>query len=318
VPNPFDPHHGLMNPDGTPGPLILPWRTTAQMIAGREFLGSITMPGGSQNYVFADGHEAIMVVWNEHSTQETVYLGDHVEQVDLWGRVTTPAADGHRQVIEVSPMPTFVTGVHLPIARWRMSFQFDRRELSSVFGRPQTASFELTNQFDYGIGGTAKIVVPDVWDINPPLHQIRLAAGERMHEAFQVELKPNASSGPQNLRVDFELTADKTYRFSVYRPMNVGLGDVVVQLKTHLNEKKELVVQQSLVNKTDESVSFNCLLFAPQRRHMRRQVLDQPRGRNVQTYILSDGHELIGQRLWLRAEEIAGDRVLSYRVRAKE
>jgi hypothetical protein len=38
----------------------------------------------------------------------------------------------------------------------------------------------------------------------------------------------------------------------------------------------------------------------------------------VQVYRLPAGKELLGQTLWIRAEEINGPRVFSYRFRAEE
>ena len=54
-PDPFAAQCGLMNDDGTPGELFLPWRTTALEIGGKQFLGRLTLPGGSRNAVFASG-----------------------------------------------------------------------------------------------------------------------------------------------------------------------------------------------------------------------------------------------------------------------
>jgi hypothetical protein len=44
VPNPFDAKHGLMEPDGMPGELLLAWRTTATMISGATHLGMLQLP----------------------------------------------------------------------------------------------------------------------------------------------------------------------------------------------------------------------------------------------------------------------------------
>ena len=53
--DPFDEDRGLMNADGSPGPLLLPWCTTAQLISGTEYLGSLQLPHGSRNAVFVRG-----------------------------------------------------------------------------------------------------------------------------------------------------------------------------------------------------------------------------------------------------------------------
>ena len=90
IPNPFSTEHGLMNDDGTPGELLLPWRTTALVLGGSKYLGNIRMPEGSHNHIYTRNGEAVMVVWNEHPVQEVIYLGEDVHQVDIWGRMAKP------------------------------------------------------------------------------------------------------------------------------------------------------------------------------------------------------------------------------------
>ena len=322
VPNPFSDEHGLMNRDGTPGELLLPWRTTALMISGSEFIGSIKMPEGSQNYVFARGDEAVMVVWATQPVKEKIYLGDNIQQVDLWNRIRQPQTleeSGFvRQEIEVGTLPTFITGVNLPIAKVRMSFNFDRNEIPSVFGRQQTARYRFKNHFGQGVGGTVKLHVPAVWQAEPDQVRFKLAEGEELTEDLHVLLRADASSGPQPVQIDFDITADKNYRFSVYRVIEVGLGDVTVELSTRLDPQGNLIVEQNLINKTDQFVSFNCMLFAPNRRRQREQVLNLARGGNTSMFVLPNGEELLGRTLWLRAEEIGGDRILNYHVVAEK
>jgi hypothetical protein len=40
-------------------------------------------------------------------------------------------------------------------------------------------------------------------------------------------------------------------------------------------------------------------------------VLDQPRGVDSQTFTLPQGSDLIGKKLWIRADEINGQRILN-------
>ena len=105
-----------------PAELLLPWRAAASMLSGTKFLGAIQLPNGSDNRIFVrpDG-QAVMVVWNEKPTQEILYLGKDIHVVDLWGRSTSPAQQDNQQVIEVGPLPTFVSGLRrrLPAGGWR-------------------------------------------------------------------------------------------------------------------------------------------------------------------------------------------------------
>ena len=72
-----------------------------------------------------------------------------------------------------------------------------------------------------------------------------------------------------------------------------------------------------MVNRGEGPVSFRCQLSAPQRRRQRTQVIGLKPGRDDKLYRLADGEELIGQTLWLRAQEIGGPRVLNYRFPAE-
>jgi hypothetical protein len=77
------------------------------------------------------------------------------------------------------------------------------------------------------------------------------------------------------------------------------------------------LVEQQITNLSDFPISFQCILFPPGRRRETRQVMDLARGRNTLTFILPNGQELLGQKLWLRAEEIRGPRVLNYTITAE-
>ena len=311
--DPFDADRGLLNDDGTPGELLLPWRTAAQALGGAEYLGSIALPNGSRNHVFSRDGSAVMVVWNDKPGQEVLYLGDRVRQVDLWGRGRAPAVRGHRQVIEVGPLPSLVVGINEPIARWRMDFAFDRETIPSIFGEKHRNGFRLKNHFPAGAGGRATLVTPDDWIVDPRTVPFQLAGGESGQYNFEMLLPYSASSGRHKMRVDFEVNAEKDYRFSVYHRMDVGLGDVSVELITLLNDRGELEVQQRMVNQTDKPASFQCQLFAPNRRRLSSRIIELGRGFDLKTYRIPGGKELVGKTLWLRAEEINGPRILNYR-----
>jgi hypothetical protein len=316
IPDPFDPEHGVMHQDGSPGELLLPWRATALAVSEAEYLGSIQLPQGSRNHVFLKNNQAVMFVWNDRPVREILYLGEHIEQFDLWGRSHHPrtvANDGIRkQEIQVDHLPVIVTGLNPHIAQWRIAFRYETAELASVFGKDQIAFFRFTNTFPSGVGGKITLHPPlRVWEVDPRVLQFKLASGKQQREGVHVLLGANATSGRQPVPVKVELTADKTYAFMIYRDIHVGLGDVDIELSASLDEYGNLVVQQILTNKTDEFVSFNCLLFVPGRRRERRQVFNLGRGRTTNVFVLPRGSELVGSTLGLRAEEIGGARILN-------
>ncbi|GAG29153.1 unnamed protein product, partial [marine sediment metagenome] len=173
VPNPFSTERGLMNDDGTPGELLLPWRTTALAISGTEHLGSIRLPGGSKNEVFARDGEAVMVIWSDQPGEEVIYLGEDARLVDIWGHetklVTKDAKKDPRQVIPVGPMPVFIRGVNEPITRMRMAFKFEETKVPSIFGEAHHNSFEMQNFFKRGVNVRVTMNTSNVWEITPRL-----------------------------------------------------------------------------------------------------------------------------------------------------
>ncbi len=317
-PQPFSTRRGLMNDDGTPGELFLPWRTAALALGGARYLGSIELPGGSPNQIFSRAEDAVMIVWNDEPVDEVIYLGQHVRQIDLWGRSVLPEKREHRQVIKAGRLPTFVTGINEAITRWRMDFKLARDRIPSVFGRPHQNSFTLKNHFPRGAGGQAELVTPEVWMVDSKRLNFRLAGEETLQHPFEITLPYNSSSGRHKIRVDFEIEGDRPYKFSVYRRMAIGLGDVYIEIVTQLNGQGELEVHQRLVNESDTAVSFRCQLFAPDRRRQTSRVFRLGRARDLKVYRLPRGRELLGKTLWLRAEEMDGPRILNYRFVAQQ
>jgi hypothetical protein len=147
---------------------------------------------------------------------------------------------------------------------------------------------------------------------------MKLAAGEELVKDFDFPMSYDASNGKHLLRVDFDIQADERYQFSIHRKIEIGLGDIEINVTTQLTPEGVLVVRQEMVNNTDQVVDFKCYLSTPTERRRRNQVYRLARGKDIKYYRYSNGRELIGQGFWLKAEEIDGPRVLNYRFTATE
>jgi hypothetical protein len=318
IPHPFDPQSGVMNDDGTPSEMLLPWRTAALALTGAEYMGSLQLPSGSHNHIFVRDDEVVMIVWADRPVEEVLYLGDDVRQLDVWGRMSRPRDADGQQVIEVGPLPSFVTGLCQSVIRWNMAVRFEHQRLPSICGVPHANALTMKNFFAQGIGGQARLVGPDVWKIAPRTIDFKLSNGEEGQQPFSVALPLDAASGRQPIRIDFEISADRHYQFSVYRHLDVGMDDVTIDATSQLNDKGELEVIQQVTNRTPEAASFKCMLFAPNRRRMMSQVIELRQDRDTKVYRLPKGAALIGETLWLRAEEIGGQRTLNFRFVAEK
>jgi hypothetical protein len=163
-----------------------------------------------------------------------------------------------------------------------------------------------------------RLVAPEQWSVRPDRFTFHLMPGQTSRQEFELSLPNNAVSGPHVLEGKFELGGRRAYRFSVYRSIQVGLGDVRIEVVTHLNDRGELEVQQWTTNKGDRPIDFRCELFAPDRQRLSAQVVGLARSQDLKLYRFSKGRELIGKTLWLQAQEAHGPQVLNYRFLAQE
>jgi len=315
--DPFDPQHGLLKEDGTPGVLLLPWRTTSLLLSGATHAGQIRLPGGSTNEVFVRDGQSLMMVSNPLPQHETIALGQEARQVDVWGRSTKLASSGTNQVVEVGRFPSFVVRMNAEVSRWRQALRFREDHIPSIFGRPLSNAIILTNTFGQGVKGQLTIVPPPAWRLPRTTFEVDLPVGGSVEIPFEVTLPLKANTGPQQIEVRFKVMADHRYQFSVYPTLSVGNGDVVIETSSYLDDDGKLVVQQRAINRQDAPITLKCRLFVPGRLPLRKQIVGLSNGTDVQLYRIDDGRELIGRVLSLRAREIDGPRLLHYTVVAE-
>jgi len=318
LPAPFDTAQGVVQADGSPGELFLPWRTLALALGGAEFLGSLPLVGQSTGYLFARQQQTVLVLWNRRPTREEVYLGDPTDVRDLWGRPVpaTPASGGI--AVPAGPVPVLVFGGPRGLAEWLLRFRLAHDCLSSVFAQRQPNQIELQCPFEQGVEGSVELSGPDDWIIQPRKTRFRLAPGEKLQQPLEIILPANVSSGQHRIRADFDMFAGQKYRFTLWRTVTVGLEDVRLEVSTRLTQDGQLEVQQRVINDSQNPISLRCQLYAPERRRMSIQVVGLGRGEDVRVYRLPHGKELVGKTLWLQAEEVGGSRVLNYRFVAEE
>lgn len=304
---------GLLSAAGQPQELLIPWRTTALVLAGTQHLGRLWLPSGSPNELFARDGKAIMVIWNDRPCQEIVYLGPRATLTDPWGRRSLPEPVPAGHLLNVGPMPLFATNLDAGLIGSILSVSLARDKLPCVFGIPHENALRLVNRCSRPMVGTVRLVLPDNWKAQPDTFDINLAAGDEHLLPFEVVFPLNASCGLMQARLEFDVTTDTHHRFTVVRELELGLGELEIELSSRLADDGTLEVEQRFINRSPEPVSFRCYLLAPNRRRLRTHVLRLPPGDNVQVYRFRHGAELVGRTLWLRAEELDGNRTLNYR-----
>ncbi len=317
LPDPFDPQRGVMQADGSPGELFLPWRTMALTLAGASYLGQLTLPSGAENHIFSRDGETVMVAWHHQPVEETLSLTQGASRVDLWGRRQPIEQRAGGAVVAIDTVPVIIEGLDEAIARFQLGLSLDKQQLLNIPDLPQRVQLSLTGALEQGASGRVRVSTPEGWRVRPAAIDLSLSGSESIQRPIDVVLGFDAETGPKLLRFDFDLTADRRYQFTAYRWLEVGLGDVSIELTTRINEFGELEVEQRLNNQGTSDVSYNCDLFVPDRRRQRVQIIRQPPGQSTRVFRIRDGQALLGETLVLRAQELNGRRVLNYRIEAK-
>lgn len=188
------------------------------------------------------------------------------------------------------------------------------RSLPSTPASTAATSVELKNTLPRAVAGHLLIGPPRDWQVEPQSAEFRLEPGTVWKLPLRVVLPSDTLAGPQMVALQFELQADRLYRFTVYRPIEIGGGDVDISGQAVLDDQGNMNVRQTLQNQGKRTVSFRCCLLAPDRRRQWAEVVLPPGARSEFTYRLPDGRVLVGMPLWLAAEEIDGPRVLNCRL----
>ena len=310
---------GLLHPDGSPTQLYLPWRTTALALQGATYLGSLQMPYGSKNHVFERPQgDVVCIIWNEEPVIEEMYLGEstHIDAMNAWSQPVKIRSDSEsgRQRLPVGPMPLIVRGCSAPIAKWRLAIQFAAGRLPSETGMHQDAIIGR-NPFPQGVRGTVTVLGPSEWEIEPGTIPFQLGAGESFRKSMIVTLPLLVTLGPQWTALDFELEADRLYRFRVFRPYTIGLGDVEIHVVDRKLANGQLEVELELRNNIEPEtvLDFECSLFVPGTKRERALMTKLGRGTGTKLFTLPNADRYFGNEFWIRAEQLDGRRVLNYR-----
>lgn len=312
VPEPFSSYHGLINDDLSPTELLLPFRTASFQLADTEFVGRLELPGKSPNYLFRRGSEVVMVVWNDTPTTENLSLGTNIRVLDCWGRQAELPVEEGRAAIPVSREPRFVTGLEYELVQWQMKTQLDRDLIESEIGKEQTLGVRFENTLPDGVAGTVTLYCEELWD-GPQVQNFKATSNEQFELQFPLALRSSVGTSRQEIVISFDVRGIQRHRFQVRRTVDVGIKDIRIDTAVQ-REGNNILVHATLVNETDEPVSFNLFLFAPDRKRQRTQILQLESGRQRRTFVVEDADDILGKNLWIRAEEMRGTRVLNYQI----
>lgn len=308
IPHPFHDETGLMNADGTPAELFLPWRTTSLLLCGRRYAGSFRMPGGSRNVLFEDGTgQGLLVLWNEGATleepvEEVLYLGRDCGLVTLDGHRERVPRIGREQVVPSGPVPIFVTGIDMGVARWRQGFELEYRNIPSYPHAPFDNRWTFRNPSTESVAAELTLLPPqpEGWIFTPDAKSFILGPRGTESNAFTVTLTPEATSGPHPMRIRVKTDNED---FFIYEELNVGADDIAMEFMTRLNRNGELEVHQRFLNDSDRIINYHCSIYVAESKVALQtcHIENLAFGQHLHMYRYPNGKALLGKTLLVEA-----------------
>ncbi len=331
----IDSRCGLLQPDGAPAELFLPWRTTALALQDATYLGEIHFPHKSRNAVFARNREVVIFIWNDSPEEEAeqFYLGEEVVEVDLWGRAKLLESSPKGQTVFVNSTPKILMGCSEAVARWRLATQFAIGKIRSEYGSHEDAVVGR-NTFPSGVSGRVVLETPtrehsrrgeefdrgtlaeanSGWQAEPREWQFSAATNETFRLPVFLTLPNDANLGDSVMKLTFQVTADRPYNFDVLCPYQVGLEDVTLEVIDRKLPNGQLEIEQVVKNNTNpvEVLDFRCSLKAPDSRRQRLVITKLGTGEDRKFYYLDNADDYHGKELRLRIEQDGGGRIMNY------
>ena len=241
-----------------------------------------------------------MVVWNDLATSdnpvlETLYLGNAPETIDVWGRIIVPEQLGTEQIIPVTQMPIFVTGLNIDVVRFRLSMQTHVNTISAVPNQRHVIPFSYRNDtaVPISIQITPQMPRPRDWTITPPTQTLNLDPGREGESEFVLTLLPSGDTGRRLFKYNVRITGINAPEFAVYDEMMIGNPDVYFEFVSRMTETGEIELIKTFINNTEDVFTYNLRLTIPNRPPHSALLRQRGFGRVERTYMIPRGQALL-------------------------
>ncbi len=316
VSNPSDQQVGILDVDGGPREMFLPFRSMSRALSGMRQIGSLPIPSLGVNHLIVAGDQAKIIAWSTRPTTAQLYLGDNVTAFDVWGRsvkidqLTTP--NGSEQRLAIDKWPIIIDGVDVRAARWRMGIGLEDPRIDPLVGQTQELKVLFANPFGSRVAGQVTIMAKSIL-VEDATANFDVEGKSNSVITVPVRVKPDANTAAAAIQMKFSVQGDASATFVVDQEIQVGTSDFTIETRYEINNNNELRLALEATNHKSVPLSFDCILLVPDRPRERTQISGL-KEQVTKTMTLDNASDLIGKTLWLRCEQIGTNRILNYRI----
>ena len=316
ISNPADAEVGLLDIDGGPREMFLPFRSASAALSGMRWIGSLPIQSFGENHLIANGEVAKLIVWSASPTHVQLYLGEDVSARDVWGRSipveTVKTANGYEQTLAIDKWPIIIDGIDVRVARWRMGVGLEDTRVDPLVGQTQEMKVRFANPLSVPVVGKVQVLAPFLMAGEAAAgFEIEGHASDVINVPMQI--RPDANTSAASVKLKFSIQGEKPVTFVVDQEMQIGTSDFEFEPRYEFDADNRLRLFIEVINHESTPLNFDCLLLIPDRARERTQIAGL-KDRVTKLIVLDNASELVGKTLWLRCEQIATNRILNYRI----
>lgn len=257
-----------------PTPEAAVWRVMSSVLADTTIAGRLPVADGATVYMVEGPRGGALIGWNDSADPDAAvirgWLGEgRVWAMDPFGNRREIARDEEgSHVVRLEEMPTIVTGVDVPLARFRAAVRVEPPFLAARAERHEV-EIVIQNPWPIGITGRLRLAEPVEWTIAPRVIPFALGPGESARVPVELAFAPGQEAGRQRLIAEVDLTAERHYPVTRWA-LALDLGLPTVELSpsyrvepSATGEGSDLVVSLLITNSSDSTLTVEAFAQAP-------------------------------------------------------
>ena len=307
VPQPWRLRESVQGVLAEPSETFILLRTIADIVGDGEPGPQIRVGDGVTALAFHRGATTTLALWDTSAPPEgrihAIQLGKADRQIDAWGvDAVLPRDERGRQLVRVSPMPTFVPGVERWLIDFRASITIDPAQVEA--GQELvTHSIQMAYRGDHAVTGRAIIDGPKSWEISPTQFSFSALPQRVRKQAIEMRYPHNEPAGRKTVTAKIDLEGGGYY-LEVPLTIEIGVTDIEVW-GSAVVDRDTLVLRHVVTNRSPRSLSFRGSAMVPGHERQYRPIADlRPGDTQTVQYRFSGGQAMIGRTARLTLREV--------------
>ena len=311
----------------TPTSAFVVWRTLAEELAGRRYVGDLPLGDGLRVLIAErfdraaeSGSSGMLIAWNESAPEGAGVIHAHLGQgavrvCDVFGNEQVVESSDGKHTIALGRTPVFIEGVDGRLLRFRARMRLEPGFIETRAQR-HDAEVVLENPWPTPIEGVMRIGDMDGWEVTPRVLRFSIAPGEEVRLPVSLTFGLNEAAGDREIMTEVALQADRRYPV-LDMPLGVELGLSSVELSASYQYTvgagrggiaRDLVVTLVVTNTGTGEASYEAFAIAPGFAAREAPVTRLGVGEStVRRFIFDDGVEsLRGKRVRVGLREVEG------------